>query len=147
MNFIIEKYEDRYRDQILTVWEESVRATHDFLDPNDIDFYKSIVKDINFNAFQVFCAITKNEGVFGFVGVAEQKLEMLFLRPNCIGKGIGKALTRLAIDELNVMEVDVNEGNVNAVAFYKQFGFEVYDRTPLDSTGKPYPILMMRLGV
>ncbi len=97
--------------------------------------------------FRFFCAISANEEVLGFEGVAEQKLEMLFLRPDCIGKGIGKALTRLAIDELDVTEVDVNEGNINAVAFYKQFGFEVYDRTPLDSTGKPYPILMMRLGV
>ena len=71
---------------------------------------------------------------------------MLFLRPECIGNGIGKALTELAIKELNVTEVDVNEGNESAVKFYQRFGFEQYDRTPVDSTGKPYPILMMRLN-
>ena len=66
-------------------------------------------------------------------------------RTQAKGKGIGKAITKFAIHELKVNEVDVNEGNTNGVEFYKHFGFEQYDRTPIDSTGKPYPILMMRL--
>lgn len=144
MDFFIKKYDDRYRDQVLRVWEASVRATHDFLRPEDIDFFKAIVETIDFNQFDVRLALSGDK-VLGFLGVAGNKLEMLFLDPESIGKGVGKALTRLAIDELHVTEVDVNEGNTNAVAFYKHFGFEQYDRTPLDSSGKPYPILMMRL--
>ncbi|MGE0590705.1 MAG: GNAT family N-acetyltransferase [Cyclobacteriaceae bacterium] len=144
MDFTIEKYSDQYRKQVLKVWEASVRATHDFLIPGDIDFFKAIVETIDFNQFDVRLALSDNM-VLGFLGVAGNKLEMLFLDPESIGKGVGKALTRFAIDELNVTEVDVNEGNVNAVAFYKHFGFEQYDRTPLDSSGRPYPILMMRL--
>lgn len=144
MDFTIEKYSDQYREQVLKVWESSVRATHDFLIPEDIDFFKAIVVTIDFNQFDVRLALSDDK-VLGFLGVAERKLEMLFLDPESIGKGVGKALTRLAIDELHVTEVDVNEGNTNAVAFYKHFGFEQYDRTPLDSSGKPYPILMMRL--
>jgi len=130
---------------VLEVWEASVRATHQFLKPEDIDFYKSIVWDIDFNEFDVFLSLSEADEVLGFLGVAENKLEMLFLKPTYIGMGIGKALTEYAIKELQVTEVDVNEGNTNAVEFYKRIGFEVYDRTPLDSTGKPYPILKMRL--
>ena len=144
MTFTIKKYDHRYRDHVLRVWEASVRATHDFLKPEDIDFFKAIVETIDFNQFDVRLALSGDK-VLGFLGVAGNKLEMLFLDPESIGKGVGKALTRLAIDELDVTEVDVNEGNTNAVAFYKHFGFEQYDRTPLDSSGKPYPILMMRL--
>lgn len=144
MTFTIKKYDDRYRDQVLRVWEASVRATHDFLKPEDIDFFKAIVETIDFNQFDVRLALSGDK-VLGFLGVAGNKLEMLFLDPESISKGVGKALTRLAIDELHVTEVDVNEGNTNAVAFYKHFGFEQYDRTALDSSGKPYPILMMRL--
>lgn len=144
MDFTIEKYHDQYRDQVLKVWETSVRATHDFLIPEDIDFFKAIVATIDFNQFDVRLALLDDK-VLGFLGVAESKLEMLFLDPQSIGKGVGKALTRFAIDELGVTEVDVNEGNKNAVAFYKHFGFEQYDRTPLDNSGKPYPILVMRL--
>ena len=146
MNFIIVRYDDRYREQVLKVWEASVRATHDFLKAEDIDFYKAIVETIDFNQFEVRLAMSEHNDVLGFLGVAANKLGMLFLQPDYRGKGIGKALTRLAIDELNVTEVDVNEGNTNAVGIYKYFGFEQYDRSPLDSSGKPYPILMMRLS-
>lgn len=145
MKFRIEKYSDDYRDQLLNVWEASVRATHDFLAPDDINFFKSIVITIDFNQFNVRLALSERDEVLGFLGVAGTKLEMLFLRPDCIGKGIGKALTERALRELNVTEVDVNEGNTNAASFYRHFGFEVYDRTSLDSSGKPYPILMMKL--
>lgn len=145
MNFRIAEYNDRYRDQVLAVWEASVRATHNFLISEDIDFFKSIVTTIDFNQFEMRLALSEDDKVLGFLGVADKKLEMLFLRPDAIGKGIGRALTRFAIDELNVNEVDVNEGNTNAVAFYQHFGFEQYDRTHLDSSGKPYPILMMGL--
>lgn len=145
MNFIIERYDNRYRGQVLMVWEASVRATHHFLEPTDIAFYKAIVETIDFSQFDVRLALSGDK-VLGFLGVAENKLEMLFLDPTCIGKGVGKALTRFAIDKLNVTEVDVNEGNSNAVQFYRHFGFEVYDRTPVDSTGKPYPLLLMRLS-
>lgn len=146
MKFRIEKYSDDYREQLLSVWEASVRATHHFLVPEDIEFFKSIVVTIDFNQFDVRLALSKNDEVLGFLGVADAKLEMLFLRPDCIGKGIGKALTEFAISELKVTGVDVNEGNANAVAFYKHMRFEVYDRSQLDSSGKPYPILKMRLG-
>jgi putative acetyltransferase len=134
-----------YRQKMLQVWEASVRATHHFLDPEDIDFYKSIVDKIDFSQFTVYLILSDEDEVLGFLGVADKKLEMLFVKPECIGKGIGRTLTMLAIEDLNVTEVDVNEGNVNAVIFYESFGFEVYDRTPIDDTGKPYPILKMRL--
>lgn len=145
MKFRIDKYKDTYRQQMLEVWEASVRATHHFLDPDDIDFYKSLVSNIDFDQFTVYLSLTDKDEVLGFLGVAGKKLEMVFLKPECIGKGIGRALTTLAIEDLGVTEVDVNEGNVNAVIFYESFGFKVYDRTPIDDAGKPYPILKMRL--
>ena len=42
---------------MIDVWERSVRATHDFLDRADIDFYKSIVSQIDFGAFQSYCIL------------------------------------------------------------------------------------------
>ncbi|WP_435354177.1 GNAT family N-acetyltransferase [Emticicia sp. SJ17W-69] len=141
----IEKYNDDFRNQIIEIWEESVRATHHFLQSEDIDFYKSIVQTIDFNTFDVFCGFSENKELVGFLGIAENKLEMLFLKPECIGKGIGKTMMDFALNELKITEVDVNEDNTNALDFYKKFGFKVYDRTPLDGTEKPYPILKMRL--
>jgi len=130
---------------LIFVWERSVRATHTFLKKEDIEFYKSIVVTINFNEFQVYCAMADGRELMGFIGVAEGKVEMLFLHPSYIGQGIGKSLMEFAIDKLGATRVDVNEGNRHAVEFYKGFGFEVYDRMEKDSEGKDYPILKMRL--
>lgn len=141
----IQPYNDQLRDDLLFVWERSVRATHTFLKREDIEFYKSIVVTIDFNQIQVYCALADGGELMGFVGVADDKMEMLFVHPSYIGQGIGKALARYAIDSLGATKVDVNEGNRNATEFYKGLGFEVYDRTEKDSEGKDYPILKMRL--
>jgi putative acetyltransferase len=38
----------------------------------------------------------------------------------------------------------VNEQNAAALGFYEALGFEVVARSPLDDTGRPYPLLHMR---
>jgi len=137
-------YKDIFHEQLVSVWERSVRATHDFLIPSDIDYFKSIVAEIDFNALTVFCLV-QQETVLGFIGVADRKIEMLFLSPECIGQGFGKMLVDFVITELHVEEVDVNEQNTKAVEFYTKFGFVTYDRSEKDSEGKDYPILKMKL--
>lgn len=141
----IVKYSDEFRSELIDLWEASVRATHDFLEPADIDFFKTLVQGIDFNSFDVYCAFDDSNRMVGILGVADGKLEMLFLLPDQIGKGVGKLLMQFVLNTLGVTKVDVNEGNTNAIGFYKRFGFQVYDRTPLDDHGKPYPILKMRL--
>jgi putative acetyltransferase len=60
-------------------------------------------------------------------------------------KGVGRVLLINAIEELKVNKVDVNEDNPQAVGFYEKFGFTTYKRSELDASGKPYPILHMKL--
>ena len=140
----IVKYSDKQRQQILNVWEKSVLATHDFLRRSDFQTIKEIVKTIDFNAFDVYC-LMQNAEVAGFLGVADHKVEMLFLSPDYFGKGLGKKLLDFALNELRVDKVDVNEQNTNAVAFYRKFGFKTYERTDKDDQGRDYPLLRMIL--
>ena len=44
------------------------------------------------------------------------------------------------------LTVDVNEQNTGAVDFYAACGFVVEGRSELDGTGRPYPLLRMRLA-
>jgi putative acetyltransferase len=142
MEIKIMKYSDDYREQLLLVWEKSVLATHDFLTPEDFQSIKEAVHTINFNAFDVYC-LTENSKLLGFLGVADQKVEMLFLSPECFGQGLGKKLMEFAIQELKANKVDVNAQNSKAVGFYKKFGFKTYERTEKDDQGKDYPLLRM----
>lgn len=140
----IEKYTDARRDEILETWEQSVRATHHFVTPEDLEEIKELVHTIDFNQLQVFCLI-QNGKLAGFIGVAAHKIEMLFLHPHHIGKGYGKKLLQYAIQQLAADKVDVNEQNLHAVNFYRYAGFEVYERTEKDDQGKSYPLLRMQL--
>jgi putative acetyltransferase len=143
--FEIKKYTDQYREQLLEVWEKSVVATHHFLSSEDFQSIKVLVQSIDFNAFQVFCLLDRKK-VAGFIGVAEDKVEMLFIKPDYMGQGLGRKLMEFAIDTLNINKVDVNEQNTSSVSFYKKLGFEVYERTDKDDQGKDYPLLRMKLN-
>ena len=144
-NYRVNKYNDNYKEQILTIWENSVLATHDFLTPNDFKEIKELVSNINFNDFQVFCLMNENL-ILGFIGVADKKVEMLFLDPNVFGQGLGRKLLNFAVEELNADKLDVNEQNTKAFKFYQKFGFETYERTDKDDQGRNYPLLRMKLG-
>ncbi|CAL2083068.1 GNAT family N-acetyltransferase [Tenacibaculum sp. 190524A05c] len=131
--------------QVVDLWESSVRATHNFLKEEDIQYFKPLILNTYLDAVELRCIRNNEKKIIGFLGVAEQNLEMLFIDPEYRGKKIGKNLLNYSITNLNVTKVDVNEQNEQAVGFYKYCGFEVIDRSELDSTGKPYPILHMEL--
>lgn len=142
--FEIVKYFDQYREQLLNVWERSVLATHHFLSATDFQEIKALVATINFNEFDVYCILDQNQ-VAGFIGTSNDKVEMLFLAPKYIGKGLGRKLLHFAIHDLKARRVDVNEQNTKAVAFYSGYGFKTYERTDKDDQGKNYPLLRMKL--
>ncbi len=131
--------------EIITVWELSVRATHHFLSEADIQFFKPLILDQYLDAVRLFC--TRNEAglITGFLGLSDDKIEMLFIHPDVRGQGIGKQLLEYAVHEQQIRSVDVNEQNEQAVGFYQHMGFRVIHRSPVDGMGKPFPLLSMSL--
>ena len=142
---MIENVTSRDFAELLVVWEDSVRATHDFITDADIAEFKPMIMAHAFPAVTLRCIKGDNQKILGFIGVAENKIEMLFMLNKCRGQGIGKQLLNFAINELEATKVDVNEQNPLAVEFYKYMGFDITSRSPLDDMGKPFPILHMSL--
>lgn len=145
MELTIDKINKIEFPEVVNVWEASVRATHHFLKEEDIEYFKPLILNTYLNAVELRCIRNSENNIVGFLGVAEQNLEMLFIHPEYRGKKIGKTLLDYAITKLNVIKVDVNEQNEQAVGFYMHCGFEVIGRSELDTTGKPYPMLHMGL--
>ena len=131
--------------EVVEVWEASVRATHHFLKEEDIRFFRPLILDQYLDAVELRCVRDESGNIMGFSGVAEQNLEMLFIHPDHFGQGLGKRLLENAIEEFAITHVDVNEENQQAVGFYEKQGFKVFSRSEKDPTGKPYPILHMEL--
>ena len=141
--FISKAQTDDY-DELIHLWEESVRATHKFLSEKDIADYKLLIYDYYFDTQNLY--YLKDEAkIQGFIGLIDDFIQMLFVRPDLIGQGIGKTLIDFAVEEHGAKTVDVNEQNVNAVGFYQKLGFHVVERSEMDAAGKPYPILSMEL--
>ncbi len=132
--------------RIVEVWEASVRATHHFVTEADIVFFRPLVRDGLPEVDYLVCARDADSQVVGFLGVNDAKVDMLFIHPAWRGMGIGRRLLQYAVEALNATELDVNEQNEQAVGFYQRMGFVVVDRSELDGTGKPYPLLHMRLA-
>jgi putative acetyltransferase len=132
---------------LVALWEASVRETHTFISENDIRFYASKMEDTYFPEVLLMIMKTTNEHhIVGFSGSIGNRIEMLFLHPDYMHQGYGRAFINYLVDYQNTCLVDVNEQNTNALAFYQKMGFEVIARVDEDAEGKPYPILKMMLS-
>ena len=131
--------------RVVEVWQASVRATHHFVKESDIEIFTPMVRDELPNV-DLGSVRDENGVVVGFIGIAERKIEMLFIHPDWRGQGLGRRLVSYAVDKHGATTVDVNEQNDQALGFYLRMGFEVVGRSDLDGTGKPYPLLHMRLA-
>ncbi len=130
--------------EIIDVWEASVRATHHFITESYLQEIKTLLPHI---LPKVTLVVYQNDNkhILGFAGVAENKLEMLFILPLQRGRGIGRQLLQYAVQHLGVTEVEVNEQNPEAVGFYKKMGFTITATKPLDGMGRPHPLFTMNL--
>lgn len=131
--------------ELLDIWENSVKATHLFLSNKDIQNIKKYVPEALKEVKHLIIIENENNIPLGFMGIENTKLEMLFIKSNERGKGVGKQLLTYGIEKYNVNELTVNEQNPNAKGFYEHLGFKVYKRTELDEQGNHFPILYMRL--
>ncbi|HEK1685609.1 TPA: GNAT family N-acetyltransferase [Pseudomonas putida] len=131
--------------ELVRIWEASVRATHDFLPDAYIVLLRDHVLRRYLDAVMLICCRDARRNILGFAGVANGRVDMLFVAPEHRGLGVGKRLLHHAIAELNAERLDVNEQNPQALGFYLHEGFEVAGRSETDGLGQPYPLLHMRL--
>ena len=143
MAVIVPTSADRH-SQLLKLWEQSVRASHHFLNDEQIlKIRQHIIQHGYFDQVQLF-HVEHQQQILGFMGLAGSKLEMLFIFPLAFRQGIGSQLLQHALT-LDGTEVDVNEQNPDAITFYLKYGFKIISRSETDSEGNPYPILHLKL--
>ena len=133
-------------EQLLAVWEGSVRATHLFLSDAEIKHIRAYVPQALGGVAHLIVAEEQAGEPVAFMGTDGERLEMLFLSPTERGRGLGRQLVELGVRQYGVREVTVNEQNPQAVGFYEHIGFRTYKRTDHDEEGGPYPLLYMRLA-
>lgn len=129
--------------RLQALWEGSVRATHDFLSQRDIEKLRPYVIEGLRHIAHLYIAGTIDNPV-AFIGIQDEKIEMLFVSPHSFRKGIGKQLVDIAVKDHQTTLVDVNEQNPKAKVFYERLGFVEYEKTATDDQGNPFPIVKMK---
>ena len=142
---VVEDRTSAFIEQLINIWEQSVKATHLFLSSQEIKEIKKYVPQALSGIAHLVVAVNVSNAPVAFMGVEEERLEMLFVAPEEIGKGLGRKLIKYGIENFSVKEVTVNEQNPLAKGFYEHIGFQVYKRTDYDEQGNPYPLLYMKL--
>lgn len=135
---------DEILDELLAVWEKSVRSSHHFLKEEDIEYFKPLIRNQYFQVVELFVIQNEYGQTAAFMGLSDDMLEMLFVLPEEQGNGYGKALVNYAVNQCHIYKVDVNEENEQAYHFYLRMGYKVVGRDATDPTGKPFPILHLQ---
>lgn len=128
---------------LVVIWERSVKSTHEFLKENDIVNIRESLIPIYFKVVNLY-VIFDEDVIAGFIGLSGRNIEMLFIDPMCMGKGLGTRLIEFA-KSLGADSVDVNEQNPKALGFYQARGFHIVSRDEFDSNGRHFPILHLSL--
>ncbi len=136
---------EKLKDELVEVWEASVRSTHHFLTEKDIQFFKPLVRDKYIPAVELYTIWNEQNRIAAFMGLSDELIEMLFVHPEEQGKGYGKQLIEFAIYNKHIFKVDVNEQNEKATSFYLNRGFDITGRDETDPSGNPFPILHLSL--
>ncbi|NOU98755.1 GNAT family N-acetyltransferase [Paenibacillus planticolens] len=139
-------YQEHFHDKLIDIWYQAVCQTHTFLTDEDIEFYHQMLQNGALKQVEIWLELNENEEPAGFIGLDGTKIEMLFVDPKYHGKGIGSRLIK-HIENIkgSNLQVDVNEQNDGAFAFYKRIGFVQVGRSELDSSGRPFPLLHLVL--
>ncbi len=133
-------------EQLLDVWEGSVRTTHLFLSDAEVLSIRECVPEAINGVPLLIIEENANGAPVAFMGIDGDKLEMLFVAQEERGNGIGKKLLQHGMDAHGVTKLDVNEQNSQGRGFYEHMGFAVRSRSEIDDQGNPYPILHMELA-
>ncbi|WP_166242969.1 acetyltransferase [Paenibacillus turpanensis] len=142
MHIVIDPFHESNHDKLVDIWYRAVCHTHTFLSKDDIQFYHQIVQNGALKEVEIWVANNENNEPTGFIGLYGTKIEMLFIDPAFHKNGIGRRLIQHA-EKLkgSHLQVDVNEQNDGAYAFYIQQGFVIAGRSELDGSGRPFPLL------
>src|SRR5512145_744875 len=137
----IRRAEAKDRAGLVTLWLESVRASHDFLSEAEIQsLLPAVTEELHGDALELWVFCSASDQPIAFLGLDGAKIEALWVAPEHQRRGVGRRLVAHATALRGELTLDVNEQNVSAQRFYAACGFTVEGRSEFDSAGRPYPL-------
>ena len=130
---MIKRYIQSDYSPLIAIWERSVVHTHDFLSKEDYHSIRSKLPEY-FSGVDIFVYVKAGK-IVAFMGVSDNKIEMLFCDPDYFRQGIGSSMIDYAVQFLCIKYIDVDALNDQAIEFYKSMNFIVIGRQEHDVFG------------
>ena len=128
----------------LEIWRAAVDATHTFLTPEHRAEIDVLVAEHFLPSAALILAEDDARIVQGFLVMAGDMIDALFVDPAVHGRGFGTALLTRALEIAPEATVDASEQATNALPFYEARGFVRTGRSETDPDGRPYPLVHLR---
>lgn len=133
------------RPGLVKIWQAAAAASHHFLREEDIRTLRpAVIEYLGLADLELWVLCDEADIPVGFMGLARAAVDSLFIAPEFSRQGGGTLLINHARQLKGPLTVDVNEQNTAALSFYRRVGFEVVGRSPVDSDGRPFPLLHLR---
>lgn len=112
-------------DQVMTIWYRGNLQAHPFVDPQYWRDHQKLVRQ-QISQAQVLVAVV-DQDVVAFAGMVNDYLAGIFVDQSFQHRGIGQQLINVLKSRYQELLLDVYQANRQAVTFYRQCGFQVFD--------------------
>jgi len=109
---------------LLELWLVSTTRAHPFIDENYWLESLGLVREVYLPGAQTW--VWEDSGLKGFISVMDARfIGALFVAPEALSQGIGKALIRHVMVRFPDLSLEVYQKNTRAVHFYHRQGFRI----------------------
>lgn len=129
---------------LLDLWLRGTRHGHPFLNPDQLEHQRVLVRDQYMPAAELWLA-ERGGVILGFIALLDQYVGALFVDPDHHGGGIGRALIDHGRALKGTLELEVYALNEGALGFYQRLGFVETGRAVGDGCGFPFEVVSLRL--
>ena len=118
---MIRRFEKKDINTVMQIWKNENIKAHKFILKEYWEGNYNFVKETLPNT-EIYVYIIK-EKIVGFVGLANNYIEGIFVDTNNQCNGIGTSLLNKVKESRNNLTLNVYKKNINAISFYKKNGF------------------------
>jgi len=133
-----------YPNEYFEIWKDELTINADYISKNEIQVFEYKADIIGYYSMSLY---ENGLDVYGFkIGIAWW-LEHMFIRPEYIGRGVGKKLFHhlrhhcqmKGIDEIGIIADPHSRG------FYEKMGCEYQKELPSSIAGRTTPLLVLKI--
>ena len=129
---MIRRFEKKDINTVMQIWKNENIKAHKFILKEYWEDNYNFVKETLPNT-EIYVYIIK-EKIVGFVGLANNYIEGIFVDTNNQCNGIGTSLLNKVKESRNNLTLNVYKKNINAISFYKKNGFVITSKNTDNNT-------------